>query len=107
MSVLHASRRTLRGVVALSAAAAAVFVASAATVWTLYAAGREDAIEDNWAGGLLVLAAGIGLVGSLVAFAGAAVARLRGDRRAALWLPLLVLPAILLFVILGEAFWWE
>jgi hypothetical protein len=94
-------------VVALSAAAAAVFVASAATVWALYATGRDDAVEDNPAGALLAMAAGIGLAGSLVAFAGAAVARLRGDRRAALWLPLLVFPAILLFLVLGEAFWWE
>ena len=107
MSVLHAPRRTLRGMVALSVAAAAVFAVSAGTVATLYAAGREDALEDTWAGALLALAAGIGLVGSVIAFAGAAVARLRGDRRAALWLPLLVLPAIVLFVILGEGFWWE
>ncbi len=51
MSVLHASRRTPLGVVALSVAAAVVVVASAAT---LFAAGRDDAIEDNQAGALLV-----------------------------------------------------
>jgi hypothetical protein len=53
------------------------------------------------------VAAAVGFVGSIVAFAGAVRARSRGDRRAALWLPLAAFPAILLVLILGEAFWWE
>ena len=107
MTALHRSRRTPRSVVTLSLAAAGVFAASVGTVAAFYATGREDAIEDTWAGALLVLAHGLGFVGSLVAFAGAVGARRRGDHSAALWIPLLVLPAIVLFVILGEAFWWE
>jgi hypothetical protein len=37
----------------------------------------------------------------------AIVAAVRRERWALLWVPLCVFPAIVLFISLGEAFWWE
>jgi hypothetical protein len=34
-------------------------------------------------------------------------ARLSHDHSGRLWLPILLFPALLAFVVLGEAFWWE
>jgi hypothetical protein len=48
-----------------------------------------------------------GLLASLAAFALAVVAKVKHERWALLWLPLSVLPALLAFVVLGEALWWE
>lgn len=55
----------------------------------------------RWAVGL---SAGFG-----IAFASsiAIVARIRRERWALLWLPLSLFPALFLFVMLGEVFWWE
>jgi hypothetical protein len=84
-----------------------VFAASAATIAVLYAAGAESAIEDTWFGALLAILALFGVLGSLVAFVLALVAQIRHEHWAWLWLPLGVFPAMILFVVLGEAFWWE
>jgi len=48
-----------------------------------------------------------GLLASLAAFALAVVAQVKHERWALLWLPLSVFPALLAFLVLGEAFWWE
>jgi hypothetical protein len=82
--------------------------ASALAIFALASAiGGSGATDDNWVGYLVgVLLAG-GLVGSLVAFATAISALVKHERWALLWLPLLLFPAILAFLALGEAFWWE
>ena len=72
-----------------------------------YAIGGADAIEDNWVGLLAMIALLGGLLASLAAFALAVVATVRHERWALLWLPLSVLPGLLAFLVLGEAFWWE
>ena len=46
-------------------------------------------------------------VGTPWAFALALAARIRHEHARLLWLPLAVFPALVLFVVLGEAFWWE
>lgn len=72
------------------------------------AVGAEKTIEDTWAGTLLAAIALVpGLGGSLLAFVLAIVARARRDRCRLLWLPLCTFPAVVLFLALGEAFWWE
>src|SRR3970282_1951542 len=48
-----------------------------------------------------------GLLASLAAFALAVVAKVKHEQWALLWLPLSVFPALLAFLLLGEAFWWE
>jgi hypothetical protein len=87
---------------------AAGMTASALAIFALASAiGGSGATDDNWVGYLVgVLLAG-GLVGSLVAFATAISALVKHERWALLWLPLLLFPAILAFLALGEAFWWE
>jgi hypothetical protein len=72
-----------------------------------YAIGGSDAIEDTWVGFLGVVALLGGLLASLAAFALAVVAKVKHERWTLLWLPLSVFPALLAFLVLGEAFWWE
>lgn len=99
--------RLARWLVALAALSAIVLAASSATIAVAYAVGSESTVEDNWLGALLAAVASIGLLGALVAFVGAIVAGVRGERWVLLWLPLALFPACLLFLVLGEAFWWE
>lgn len=81
--------------------------ASIATFAIAHAVGGASATEDNWAGYLIVGTAFAGLCGSLCAFVLAIVAEVRRESWALLWLPLCVFPAFFLFLILGEALWWE
>lgn len=90
------------------AAGAAVVIASAAALFGLaYAVGGSDAVEDNWVGALVALALYAGLLASLTAFVLAVAAKVGHEPWARLWLPLSVLPALLAFLVLGEALWWE
>jgi heme/copper-type cytochrome/quinol oxidase subunit 4 len=82
------------------------FVASLGTIVTLHAVGAESAVEDTILGASLLIVALAGLLGSLAAFVMAIDAR-RHERWTLLWLPLLLFPAIIAFVVLGEALWWE
>ena len=99
--------RLARWAVELSALSGVAFVAAFATVAIAYAIGEEAAVEDTTLGLVLVLILAAGLLGSLAAFVMAIVAAVKRERWALLWLPLSVLPAIVLVVSLGEAFWWE
>jgi hypothetical protein len=71
------------------------------------AIGGSSATEDNWVGYFIGVCLACGLLGSLVAFALAISAKVKHERWALLWLPLVLFPAILCFLALGEAFWWE
>lgn len=96
-----------RWAVALATTAAAAIVGSLAVFGIASAVGGSSATEDNAVGvvvGVLLLTA---LLASLVAFVLALAATLRHERWALLALPLAVFPAVLAFIILGEAFWWE
>lgn len=100
-------RPIARWAVGLSLAAWAWIAAAVAAFAIAYAVGGSDATEDNWVSYLVLSMASVALLGSFAAFALAIAARVRRDRRALLWLPLCTLPACLLFLVLGEAFWWE
>jgi hypothetical protein len=69
------------------------------------AIGGPDATADNWVGILV----GAGLIAafltSLAAFTLAIAAKVNHQR--VLWLPIAAFPAVLAFLLLGEAFWWE
>lgn len=93
--------------VMLAIAVVAVVAVSYGIFGIALALGGWDAVEDNWVGFLGVFALLGGLLGSLVAFALAVVAKARHQAAARLWLPLVLFPALLSFVVLGEAFWWE
>ena len=99
--------RLARWAVWLGALGGGLTLVSVATVVTAYAVGAASAVEDTWFGVILSIAALCGALGSLVALVLAVVAKVRRERWTLLWLPLGVFPAIVLFVSLGEAFWWE
>ncbi|MDF2695590.1 MAG: hypothetical protein K0S65_3973 [Labilithrix sp.] len=74
---------------------AAVAIATSAVILAVaYAIGGSGATENNWVGFRRFLR-------SL-----AVAARVRQERWALLWLPPSMLPALLAFLVLGEAFWW-
>ena len=99
--------RLARWAVGVATACGVVFVTSIGTVVVAYATGAESAVEDTWLGASLTLLALVGVIGSLTAFAMAIVALIRHERWMLLWLPICLLPGIIAFVVLGEAFWWE
>jgi hypothetical protein len=90
------------------AEAAAALVAIAYSVFGIaYAVGGSGAIEDNWVAVVTVVSFFGGLLVSLIAFAAALAVRVKHLPSTMLWLPLALFPALVLFVVLGEAFWWE
>jgi hypothetical protein len=91
----------------LAAVFGAASVASIAVVVIAYALGVESSVEDTLLGAFLAITALVGCLGSLVGFLAAVVAKIRHERWALLWLPLSVFPALLAFLVLGEALWWE
>lgn len=103
----HSPTRTARWAVGTASVVAAVIVLSAAIFAVAYAIGGVSATEDNWVGFLAAAALLGGLAASLAAFILAVVARVRHERWAVLWLPLVLFPALSAFVVLGELFWWE
>ena len=96
-----------RWAVGLAAAAALAIATSLVTFALAYAVGGSGATEDNWVGLLVMVSLLGGLLASFAAFALAVVAKVKHERWALLWLPLSVFPALLAFLALGEAFWWE
>lgn len=93
--------------VKLASVCGGAFAASAAAIALAYAVGEESAVEDTWVGALLLIVLSVSVLGSLAAFVLAVVAKARHENWAWLWLPLGVFPAMIVFVVLGEAFWWE
>ena len=103
----HAHSRLARWAVGFAAAVAVAIATSLAIFAVAYAIGGSGATEDNWVGFLGAVSLLGGLLVSLAAFALAIVAKIKRERWALLWLPLSVFPALLAFLVLGEAFWWE
>ena len=99
--------RPSRWAIGLAAAAALAIATSLVTFALAYAVGGSGATEDNWVGWLVAVLLLGGLLASFAAFALAVVAKVKHERWALLWLPLSVFPALLAFLVLGEAFWWE
>lgn len=102
-----AHSRLVRWAVGLEAAVAVAIATSLVTFALAYAIGGSGATEDNWVGLLVAVLLLGGLLASFAAFALAVVAKVKHERWALLWLPLSVFPALLAFLVLGEAFWWE
>ena len=93
--------------VAIAAVVAVALVVSFAAFAAAYAVGGWAAIDDTWVGFLVVVSLLGGLLASLVAFALAVIARMKHERWGLLWLPQSLFPAIAVFLVLGELFWWE
>ena len=103
----HPRTRLTRWAVGLAAAAAAAVVAALALFGVAVAIGGSEATEDNWVGFLDATLLYGGLLASLTAFALAVAAKVKHEPWALPWLPLSVFPALIAFLVLGEAFWWE
>lgn len=72
-----------------------------------YLVGGSNAVSDNWVGFLGVFVLLGGLLLSLLAFILAVSTRIRHGRAPWLWLALVLFPALLAFIVLGEIFWWQ
>ena len=92
---------------AIAAVVAVAIVVAFAVFAVAFAVGGWAAIDDTWVGFIVVVSLQGGLVASLVAFVLAVVAKVKGEQGRLLWLPLLLFPAIVIFLVLGELFWWE
>src|SRR3989337_721123 len=103
----HAHSRLARWAVGLAGAVVVAIAASFAIFAVAHAIGGSGATEDNWVGFLGMVSLLGRLLASLAACALAVVAKVKHERWALLWLPLSVFPALLAFLLLGEAFWWE
>ena len=71
------------------------------------AVGGKYAADDNWVGDLVGLSMLGGVVATLAAFVMAVAAKVGHLRSRLLWVPLSAFPAVLMFLVLGEIFWWE
>ena len=91
----------------IAAIVAVAILASFAIFAVAYAVAGWRAIDDTWVGLIVVVSLLGGLAASLLAFVLAVVAKVNYERWRLLWLPLLLFPAILAFLVLGELFWWE
>lgn len=96
-----------RSAVRLAVVTVGVLVAAYVVVGAALAAGGQDAISDTWVGYL----GGFALLGALgasaVAFAMALATRVRHRPVSGLWLPLTLLPALVLVVGAVELLWME
>lgn len=104
---VHAHTRLARWAVGLAEAAAVVIAVGFGVFGVVRFVGGPGSIEDNWVGALGMVSLYFGLVASLTAFVLAVVAKIKHERRALLWLPLSLFPALLAIVVLVEAFWME
>lgn len=99
--------REAQWAVALAATTASVVTLAGVVFGVAYLVGGSSAVSDNWVGFLTAISLLGGLIVSPVAFVLAITSRIRHGKSAWLWLPLVLFPALLAFVILGEIFWWE
>ena len=93
--------------VTLAILSAMALASATATFAAAYAVGGARATEDNWVGYLVATLAAVGLFGSLVAFVSAIIAKASHHQERPHWLPFILFPTFLLFIVLGEVFWWE
>jgi hypothetical protein len=103
----RAHTRLARWAVGMAVAVAITILVSATIFAVAYAVGGPGATEDNWVGFLGAASLLGGLAASLAAFALALTAKIKHEQWALLWPPLLLFPALLAFLVLGELFWWE
>lgn len=91
----------------LATAVSTVLILSGAIFGIAYLLGGSNAVSDNWVGMLAAISLLGGLIVSPMAFVLAVTTWIKHGRSRWLWLPLVVFPALLAFVIIGETFWWE
>ncbi len=86
-------------------ASSAVFGAAIAAIVIGWAAGGDSFMDNNlWFSWTVLL---LGLAAGIAACLMAIVAMLKGEVWALLWVPLCAFPALVVLVVVGEAFIWE
>lgn len=103
----HSHSGLARVAVWIAEVGAGVLGVGYAIFFVALALGGWDAVSDTWVGLLGTVALYVGLLASLAAFALAIVARVRHETWALLRLPLYMFPALVVLVVLVEAFWME
>lgn len=93
--------------VGLSVFVAFLLMLSGVIFAVAYVRGGSPAVSDNWIGFLGAVALLGGLPVSLVTFVLAIMTKIRSEEWRWLWLPLLLFPALLTFVVVGDILWWE
>lgn len=96
-----------RWAVWLAAAVAGLVVLFSCIFAIAYVSKGTAGFSDNWLGALGAVALYVGLFVSLVAFSMAITVRIKHEKWSWLWLPLIVFPALLVFIVLGDLFWWH
>lgn len=107
VGVANARSHLAQWAVALATFVAVLLLLSGAIFAIAYARGGSSTISDNWVGFLGAVSVLGGLLLSLLTFVLAITAKIRHEHWGWLWLPLLLFPALLAFVVLGEMLWWE
>lgn len=72
-----------------------------------YASNGTAGFSDNWLGALGAIAIYVGLLASLIAFSMAITVKIKHEKWVWIRLPLIVFPALLALLVLGELFWWH
>jgi hypothetical protein len=100
------ARGRLHGLLARWAVAlSAVFGAAIAVFLVGWTVGGDSLMDNNlWFSVTTVL---VGVAAAIAACVTAIVALIRGERWGLLWVPLCAFPALFVFLVLGETFWWE
>jgi hypothetical protein len=96
-----------RWAIGIAGGALAVIVVSYSIFGLTWAIAGEDAVSDNFVGYLAGFALVAGLLASLVAFVMALVAHVKQQRKALLWLPMVLLPTLIIGVTVVEVLWTE
>jgi hypothetical protein len=96
-----------RWAIGIAGAVVTVLAVSYSIFGLTWAFSGEDAVSDTFVGYLAGYALLGGLLASLVAFVMAVVARVKHQRLALLWLPMVLFPALVIIVALVETLWME
>lgn len=107
VNVANAKSGMSRWAVGLASTVAVLAVLLGCMFAIIYANKGTAGFSDNWAGFLGVVVLFVGIFVSLVAFLLAITARIKHEKWAWLWLPLIVFPALLAFIVIGDLFWWQ
>ena len=99
--------RETQWAIGLATIVSTAVISSGAIFGVAYLVGGSNAVSDNWVGFLLAISFLGGLVLSLLAFVLAVTGWIRHGRTAWLWVPLVVFPTLLAFIVLGEMVWWQ
>lgn len=96
-----------RWAVGLAAAVAVLVLVFGVAFAIAYASKGTAGFTDNWLGSLGAVALYFELFVSLVAFSMAITVKIRHEKWAWIWLPLIAFPGLLVLIVLSDLLWWQ